>query len=95
MDWQGLSIDYGSNDNRVKIGEIAEYMICRSNHKCLHQRLLPREISNFLSESDREMRTATTLFTKKSGCTIVANSLVFKIVFATVSKFVCSSSTDT
>ena len=69
-----------------------KWIVCHSDCKYLHQKLLPSRIINFLSQRDREMTIPTTVFTKKSGCTIFVNLLVFKIVFATIIKFVCSSS---
>ena len=48
-----MIIGYGSNDNRVRIWERVEWMICHSDYKYLHQRLLPA-IINFLSLSDED-----------------------------------------
>ena len=76
----------------MRIGEMMKWIVCHSDCKYLHQKLLPSRIINFLSQRDREMTIPTTVFTKKSGCTILVNLLVFKIVFATIIKFVCSSS---
>ena len=50
---QELSVGYGSNDNRLRIGGIIEWMVCCSDYKYLPQRLLP-VIINFLSQSDED-----------------------------------------
>ena len=48
---QGLSVGYGSNDNKLRIGERVEWVICPSDRQYLHERLLPA-IINFLVLSD-------------------------------------------
>ena len=54
-------------------------MVCHSDCQYLyHSSLLPA-IIDFLSQSDEN---STTIFTKKSGSTILANLPVFEIVFA-------------
>ena len=54
VQWQGLSEGYGSNDNRPRIGERIEWMVCHSGRQYLHHRLLLPAIINFLSQSDKD-----------------------------------------
>ena len=63
--WQRLSVGYGSNDNRIRIGERVELeqMVCPSDCKYLHQRLL-LAIINFLSLNVEDI--STIIFTKKN-----------------------------
>ena len=48
---QGLSVGYGSNDSKLRIGERVEWVVCPSDRQYLHERLLPA-IINFLILSD-------------------------------------------
>ena len=43
--WLGLSIGHGSNDNSLRTGETANWMVCYSDRKRLHQRVLPAIIN--------------------------------------------------
>ena len=61
LHWQELSEGFGSNYNRLRIGEKVEWMVCHSDCKYLH----------FLSQSDEDPYHH--LHQKKSGCTILAN----------------------
>ena len=36
-----LLVGYGSNDNRLRVGEMLDWIVCCFNYKQLHQRLLP------------------------------------------------------
>ena len=49
--WQGLSVGYGSNANRLMVGVRVEWMGCHSDHKYIHQKLLRASI-NFLGLRD-------------------------------------------
>ena len=51
VQWQGLSVGYGSNANRLMMGVRVEWIGCHSDHKYIHQKLL-RAIINYLSLSN-------------------------------------------
>ena len=59
--WQGLSVGCKSDYHKLRIWERKEWMVCHSDRKYLHHRLLPA-ITIFLSLSDEDSNH----FTKKN-----------------------------
>lgn len=48
-----LLVGHGSNDSRLRSGEKVDLIVCHSDSKHLHLKLLPK-IINFLSPSEKE-----------------------------------------
>ena len=85
---QSLSVDYGSNNNMLKISWKGGVDICHSDwHKV-------STCNDQFSGSEWQR-----FFTKKSGCTILASLTVFEIVIATsivlYNHQCCAASLDT
>ena len=74
-DRHGLSVGYGSNNNKLRIRERVERMVCHFDCVSLSEAIL-LAIINFLSLSDESSSP------KESRCPILENLPVFEIVFA-------------